>query len=84
MVAGEVAVAVRSEHEQRGLSRFGEHVAEQCERGAVRPMEIVEHEHNRRFSTHLLEQPHHSREEQVTLGLGISAARRRQRPAPDG
>ena len=49
VVAADVRVAERADDEQAGFVGLGDEVPEQAERRAVRPVQVVEDQHDRRL-----------------------------------
>ena len=70
--------AVGAEHEHAPVVRRPRDVAQQQQRRAIRPLQIVEHEQHRRLGRHLAEQPDDGLEQPVALGLRLRLERRRQ------
>ena len=57
-------------------------MAQQLQAGLVRPLQVVEHQHDRLVLRHHGQQPDDRREELVALGVGVGRRRRRQPGQP--
>jgi hypothetical protein len=78
MPASDVRLPVGADEEQPNRGRGPHDVAHQLQRRLVRPVQVVEDEHDRRLRRGGLEQAGDRPEEQVALGLRITLARSRQ------
>ena len=77
-VAGlELGVAVGAEQEDAARLRRADEVPQQLQRRAVGPVEVVEHEHERRLRARLAEQRGDRVEEAGPAGVGVARRRRR-------
>ncbi len=75
MVADHLARAIRAEHAERRRIDLAGEVAEQCQRGAIGPVEVVQHEEQRCALGDAAEQGVDRLEHEVALGVGLGPDR---------
>ena len=78
--ARELRVAIGADDEQTQGCGVGHHVTQHLEAGLVRPLQVVEHQHEWLVLSRLGEQPDHGVVEEVALGFRVGALGRRQFP----
>ena len=79
-----LGVAVGADDQQRRVARRAGDVAQQVQRAAVGPVQVVEHERERRPRRDLVEQRRDRLEQQVAPQLGVAGRGRRLRRAARG
>ena len=77
MAGLDLGVAVRAEQQRAARLRRPDEVLEQLERRAVGPVQVVEHEHQRRLRADLAEQRGDGVEEAQAAAVRVVAARSR-------
>ena len=84
MAVGDLALAVGAEEEHAARRGRAHEVAQQLQRRAVRPVQVVEDEHDRRLGADLADQRGDGVEEAVALRVGLRPGDRARRQVVGG